>query len=229
MHLHRRQLLLAGLSLPVAAALPGTVRAAGEAGAGFGPDTVPALAAALAAAPWRAPSRELPDELSGLGYDRYRDYRYRPGRALWAGQGRGFEAQFFHRGYMFLDRVDMHVVEGGRSRLFAYSPSLFRFDHGVPVPEEGGDLGFAVELCRRLQRAMECIDEQRGRRSSCQSLVRVDDVERLQLGIREHARLSDRTVLDDRELVALKSLEAQPRVADLELSECLLRRHGNRR
>src|SRR5690606_34290819 len=57
--------------------------------------------------------------------------------------GRGFEAQFFHRGYMFRERVDMHVVAGGRSRSFPYSPGLFRFDHGVPAPADGSDLGFA--------------------------------------------------------------------------------------
>ncbi|MBJ6985008.1 glucan biosynthesis protein G [Luteimonas sp. MC1750] len=141
--MHRRELLLAGLSLPVALALPAGSRAATAAGEAFDAGTVPALARALAAAPYRAPSRALPDALAGLGYDRYRDYRYRPDRALWHGQGRGFEAQFFHRGYMFLDRVDMHVVEGGRSRPFPYATGLFRFEHGVPAPPAGRDIGFA--------------------------------------------------------------------------------------
>lgn len=142
--MHRRELLLAGLALPVAAALPvHPVRAAAAGDAPFDDGTVPALAAALAAALYRAPPRTLPGALAGLGYDRYRDYRYRPERALWHGQGRGFEAQFFHRGYMFLDRVDIHVVEDGRSRPFPYSPSLFRFDHGAPAPPDGADLGFA--------------------------------------------------------------------------------------
>ena len=145
--LQRRDLLLAGLWLPVAAALP-PVRAASPSTAAatataFDADTVPALARALAAARWAPPSRELPAALTGLGYDHYRDYRYRAERALWAGEGRGFEAQFFHRGYMFLDRVDMHVVEAGRSRPFPYARELFRFDHGVPSPPAGRDIGFA--------------------------------------------------------------------------------------
>jgi glucans biosynthesis protein len=141
--LHRRELLLAGLALPVAAALPGRSIAGGEADGAFDDATVPALAAALAAAAYRPPSRELPRALADLGYDSYRDYRYRPERALWHGQGRGFEAQFFHRGYIFRDRVDMHVVEGGRSRPFGYSQSLFRFEHGAPLPPRGVDLGFS--------------------------------------------------------------------------------------
>ncbi|GGJ97647.1 glucan biosynthesis protein [Luteimonas terricola] len=142
--MHRRQLLLAGLALPVAAALPGrSIAAATQRGTTFDDDTVPALAAALAASAYRPPTRELPAALADIGYDRYRDYRYRPERALWHGEGSGFEAQFFHRGYMFRERVEIHVVEGGRSRPFAYSPSLFRFDHGVPAPADGTDLGFA--------------------------------------------------------------------------------------
>jgi len=149
MPLHRRHLLLAGLSLPLVA-LPARATSPAAARAptagrdqAFDATTVPALAAALARRPWQAPSRDLPSALAALGYDRYRDYRYRPERALWHGDGRGFEAQFFHRGYMFRERVDMHVVEGGRSRPFAYSPALFRFDHGAPAPEAGSDLGFA--------------------------------------------------------------------------------------
>ncbi|WP_207914960.1 glucan biosynthesis protein [Luteimonas arsenica] len=148
MPLHRRELLLAGLALPFATALPlrAFARDAGMAAAtdgAFDDRTVPALAAALAANAYAPPSRELPAALAGIGYDSYRDYRYDAAHALWHGEGRGFEAQFFHRGYMFLDRVDMHVVEAGRSRPFAYSPSLFRFDHGVPAPAEGADIGFA--------------------------------------------------------------------------------------
>lgn len=140
--MHRRAFLTAGLALPLAPLLP--LRAAPPAaGDRFDADTVPALARALAGAPHVPPPRALPPALEALGYDRYRDYRYDPARALWRGEGRGMEARFFHRGYMFREQVDMHVVEGGRSRPFAYSPSLFRFDHGAPAPREGELEGFA--------------------------------------------------------------------------------------
>lgn len=136
--------------MPMATLLPGFAGAArhidappAAAEGAFDADTVPAMAAALAATAWHPPSRRLPAALAGIGYDRYRDYRYQAGRALWHGEGRGFEARFFHRGYMFLDRVDMHVVEDGRSRPFAYSRELFSFDHGAPVPPDGDDIGFA--------------------------------------------------------------------------------------
>ncbi|NLA66886.1 MAG: glucan biosynthesis protein [Gammaproteobacteria bacterium] len=149
--MHRRRLLLAALSLPAATLLRGRAAlagahgptGAGAPGGAFDERTVPARAAALAANAYRPPARRLPAELADMGDDRYRDYRYDAGHALWRGQGRGFEAQFFHRGYMFPERVDVHVVEGGRSRPFAYSPDLFRFEHGAPAPAAGEDLGFA--------------------------------------------------------------------------------------
>ena len=153
--MHRRRFLLAGLALPASALLPCGASSAGIAsalatatsghpdGMAFDDGTVPAMAAALAARPYVAPPRALPAALEGIGYDGYRDYRYRAERALWRGEGRGFEAQFFHRGYMFRERIDMHAVQGGRSRPFAYAPAMFDMGPGAPVPPDGDDLGFA--------------------------------------------------------------------------------------
>ncbi len=158
--LHRREFLLAGLALPVAAALPRSAMAAAPArGTPFDEGTVPALARGLAAGVYAPPARDLPPALEGIGYDRYRDYRFRAERALWHGQGRGFEAMFFHRGYIFSERVDIHVVDGGLSRPFAYAPSLFHFEHGAPLPPEGGDLGFAGFRLHATGQADDGLDE----------------------------------------------------------------------
>ena len=70
--LHRRRLLLAGLSLPAATLLSGRLaiaqdtgqRAVAGADGAFDDATVPALAAALAARAYRPPSRELPAALA---------------------------------------------------------------------------------------------------------------------------------------------------------------------
>lgn len=150
------------MSLPLAVAWPARVRASSAAPgeSAFDDGTVPALAAALAAQPWRAPPRALPPALAGLGYDAYRNYRYRADRALWRGEGRGFEAQCFHRGYMFRDRVDLHRVDGGRSRPVPYEPALFSFDHGVPAPTAAdGDLGFAGFRLHAAVHAPGVLDE----------------------------------------------------------------------
>src|SRR3546814_15431803 len=83
----------------------------------------------------------LPPALAKIGYDEYRDFRYRAARALWAGDGLPFQAQFFHRGFLFNDRVDVFTVRGGRATPFAFSTGLFAYTP-QPVPAVG-DLGFA--------------------------------------------------------------------------------------
>lgn len=111
----------------------------------FDPDTVPSLARALAAAPYRAPARDLPAWLEKLSYDQYRAIRFRPDRALWRGAGLPFEAQFFHRGYIFHDKVDIFEVAEGTAQRVACTPDLFDFGPSVPPRPSGTaeDLGFA--------------------------------------------------------------------------------------
>src|SRR3546814_104557 len=83
----------------------------------------------------------LPPALAKIGYDEYRDFRYRAARALWAGDGLPFQAQFFHHGFLFKDRVDVFTVRGGRATPFAFSTGLFDYTpQSVPAV---GDIGFA--------------------------------------------------------------------------------------
>ncbi|MEZ0472677.1 glucan biosynthesis protein [Luteimonas salinilitoris] len=141
----RRQLLSAALLGPLAFGPAARAFAQPAAGPGaataFDDGTVPALARRLAAAPYRKPAADLPAALDAIGYDQYRDFRYKAARALWREQGLPFQAQFFHRGFLFKDRVAIHVVQGRRSRPFAFSTDLFDYAP-QPVPELG-DIGFA--------------------------------------------------------------------------------------
>ncbi|RDZ27872.1 glucan biosynthesis protein [Lysobacter silvisoli] len=156
--MRRRELVLAGLSWPVlglwgangnarAAQAAGASASAGEGegalqgGGKFDDGTVPALASALAAQPFRAQSKQLPASLEKIGYDQYRSIRYNPDRALWRAQGLPFQAQFFHRGFFFRDRVDIFEVADGRASPVTYKPEQFRFD-GTAAPREN-DLGYA--------------------------------------------------------------------------------------
>ena len=107
--------------------------------------TVPALARDLAAKPYVAPSLDLPPSLADIGYDQYRDFRFKPARALWRDGGGPFQAQFFHRGYLFKDRVDIAQVQDGRATPVPYSPALFNFGpQAVPEDEDIGFAGFRV-------------------------------------------------------------------------------------
>lgn len=141
----RREVLLSGLSGSLLALIGGGVsvaRAAQAPYAGkFDENTVAGLAKALADKPFQPQSKVLPASLEKIGYDQYRSIRFNPAQALWRNDGLPFQAQFFHRGFFFRDRVDMYQVEGGVASPVVYKPSQFTFQ-GVAAPKEN-DLGYA--------------------------------------------------------------------------------------
>lgn len=140
--MRRREVLLAGLSLPWVPLFGATRPLPDAVGtASFGPDTVAEMARTLAQQPYRPPSTDLPAALTRIGYDQYRDYRYKPTRALWREQGLPFQAQFFHRGFLHKDRVDIYTVQGGQAAPYVYSPDMFTYGQS-PAPNVR-DLGFA--------------------------------------------------------------------------------------
>jgi len=110
-------------------------------GVPFDASRVRTMARELAAAPYKAQDTKLPTELADLKYDSYRSIRFVSDRALWRGQKLPFEAQFFHRGSLYKDRVEIHEVTGGRARPIGYSPEMFTQDD-APMANRG-DLGFA--------------------------------------------------------------------------------------
>ncbi|HSI41895.1 MAG TPA: glucan biosynthesis protein [Xanthobacteraceae bacterium] len=150
--MHRRDFVLgAGLL----AAMPASIlsariaqaqaqgQAQGQKGMAFDAETVRKLARELAAKPYAAPNQDLPSEVDKLSYDQYRDIRFNADRALWRGAGSGFEAQLFHRGFLFRDRVDIYVTADGQATRLPYDPGLFRFEHGLKAPDGKVDLGFS--------------------------------------------------------------------------------------
>src|SRR5690606_10308071 len=86
----RRQLLIAGVSAPIAllagVALPWSASAR-ERSVPFNPGTVPAMARALAEQAFVPDPRRAPAWLEGIGYDAYRDIRFDPAHALWRDTG----------------------------------------------------------------------------------------------------------------------------------------------
>ncbi len=135
--MHRRSAFL----LLAAALLRPVVAFAQEEAAPFDRNTVRGMARDLAAKPFRAPDAELPRALADLDYDRYRTLRFDPQRALWRGDDLPFQAQLFHRGFLYRDRVLLHEVVGDRARPVAYDPATF--DFGAVERPAPADLGFA--------------------------------------------------------------------------------------
>lgn len=97
----------------------------------------------LATRPYKPQSQPLPKALDALSYDQYRNIRFEGDRSLWRGQGLPFDLQLLHRGFLFRDRVNISLVADGKATALAYSRDLFKFEHGVPAPEVGVDLGWS--------------------------------------------------------------------------------------
>jgi glucans biosynthesis protein len=145
--MRRRELLVRSAFLPIAGAGLGAglgpargASARAEDGSPFDGATVRNLARNLALQPFKAADASLPEPLSKLGYVAYRGIRFDTGHALWRGQGLKFTAEFFHRGFLYKDRVDIFEVANGRAVPVPYSPDLFSFDKVAPP---SGNIGFA--------------------------------------------------------------------------------------
>jgi glucans biosynthesis protein len=100
-------------------------------------------AQALAAAPFRDPRGEVPGWLLEIGYDQWRDIRFRTDRALWREQGLPFEAQFFHPGLYYDRVVRVHEIAGGSVKDVPFSPDLFDYGRNEFASRLPQDLGFA--------------------------------------------------------------------------------------
>jgi glucans biosynthesis protein len=111
----------------------------------FNDDTVPALARDLAAKPFKAPDATLPAELTNLQYSDYQTIRFKQDKALWLGQGINFTVAFFHRGYLYKDRVDVFQVANGQATQVAYSTDLFSWDKVKPPTTDIGFAGFRLQ------------------------------------------------------------------------------------
>ncbi len=99
------------------------------------------LARDLATKAYRPPDRNLPDELKAIDYSGYQKIRFKKDHALWRGGDGKFSVEFFHRGYLFKDRVDIFEVVNGNILPITYSPDLF--DLKTIKRKVDGDLGFA--------------------------------------------------------------------------------------
>jgi glucans biosynthesis protein len=105
-------------------------------------DLIERLARERADRPYVHGSDNLPERLASLGYDQYRDIRFRPAQALWRGQGL-FEVQLFHRGFIYRDRVAIWEATPQGSRPVRYSSSLFTFGKSGAPANLPANLGFA--------------------------------------------------------------------------------------
>ncbi|MBU1379035.1 MAG: glucan biosynthesis protein [Alphaproteobacteria bacterium] len=121
---------------------PATLLAAGWAPSDAIGEMVRRRARDLGRARYRPVDRPLQASLANMGYDAYRDLRFRPDQAIWRAEGLPFQLQMFHRGGLFRDPVDLFEADHGRVRPIKFSESLFTYGQQTPGPLPA-DLGFA--------------------------------------------------------------------------------------
>lgn len=142
--MQRREFLVrsVGLAAVVAAGPVGAKTESRAEGVRFDGSAVRQMARQLAQSAYKAPNDPLPAGFADLSYDAYRAVRFLPERALWRDGDTPFRVEFFHRGFIFADRVEIHEVADGRARPVRYSPDLFSFGK-TPPPKPDASLGFA--------------------------------------------------------------------------------------
>ena len=150
--MHRRLLLLAGAASPLLPPLRAFAASPPPAeGTPFTSSMVREAARDLASKPYAAPNTGLPDQIAHLGYDQYRMIRFDPAQAIWRNEKLPFQLEFFHRGFLYANRVDVFEVADGRATPIRYTPAMFSFG-AVPRPTTE-DLGFAgFRIHARLNR-----------------------------------------------------------------------------
>ena len=146
-----RRRLLAGLSVLASGfGMAGPLRAQGSLQAEaqperrrFGFNDVVGRAQKLAAAPFDGNVPQLPPVFEAMDWDKWRQIRFRPEKALLRGGGSRFSLQTFHLGYLFNRPVTINVAREGTYAPVPYATDLF--DYGplnlprrLPI-----DLGFA--------------------------------------------------------------------------------------
>lgn len=113
----------------------------------FGFEDVTTLARGLGASPYRSQEDRIPEFLHRLGYDQYRDIRFKRQRALWRDAGLPFQVEFFFPAYNFSQPVAIDVIDPRGARPVPFSPDLFTYGSvrfPAPVPSGLGFAGFRL-------------------------------------------------------------------------------------
>lgn len=139
--MNRRDFLGASVAISALTAIREGPSRANASDVQFGSSYVRQLAQEAAKTAYRAPDHELPKSLQNLDYDQYRSIRFLPDHALWRGENLPFQVQFFHRGFLYANRVDIFEVSDGKIAKIAYRPDAFSFGDIEPPPANV-DLGF---------------------------------------------------------------------------------------
>ncbi|HTR00357.1 MAG TPA: glucan biosynthesis protein G [Candidatus Acidoferrum sp.] len=127
--LHERRSFLAGLAAtlagvtlqPVASVIAAESQSKTPQ---FTANTVNDIAKALSEHPF-IPPMQVPERLLKLDYDRYRQIRFNPNAAIWAGSKTKFTIQMFAPGLFFKEGIDVYTVENGVAKVIQLDKNSF--------------------------------------------------------------------------------------------------------
>jgi len=106
------------------------------------------LASGLAARPYEPEQGKVPEILSQLDYDAFRDIRFDPQQALWAAEELPFRVEFFHPGYTFTRSVRINEFTDTHEQEVRFNTGFFNYgrngDLARRLPTSMGYAGFRV-------------------------------------------------------------------------------------
>ena len=100
------------------------------------------LAEQLSTQPFAKPTITAP-AFQKLGYDQFRDIRFRTDQAIWRGEKLDFELQLLPMGWLFDVPVEIWLVDGGNAKRLTADKSLFSLGPLVGDVGPGAPYGFS--------------------------------------------------------------------------------------
>lgn len=111
--------------------------------AAFTAEIVKEKAKAYSLAEYAEPSVELPPPFDKLGYDQYRDIRFRSDKSIWRGQKLDFELQPFPMGWLYRAPVELWIVEDGKASQLIADANLFSIGKLIGSEPQAAPFGFS--------------------------------------------------------------------------------------
>ena len=111
--------------------------------AAFPPDAVKQLALKLSQSDFAKPKIELPEPFDKLGYDQYRDIRFKVDQSIWRGEKLDFELQLFPMGWLYDAPVDIWIADQGEARRLKADGHLFTLGPLIAAPTDAAPYGFS--------------------------------------------------------------------------------------
>ena len=146
----RREILRGAVALSSALALArglaaGSISYADDAAdvSPFPTDAVKALALKLSLADFVKPKVDLPEPFDKLGYDQYRDIRFKVDQSIWRGEKLDFELQLFPMGWLYDAPVEIWITDQGEAHRLKADGRLFTLGPLIAAPTDAAPYGFS--------------------------------------------------------------------------------------